>query len=141
MSFLPGIGPGQRYGYRVHGPHDPDAGLRCNPSKLGDDHLLRTPWHETVLYECHVKGLTMRHPEIPPGLRGTYAGLAQPVAIEHLRRLGVTAVELMPVHHFVHDHWLLDRGLRNYWGYNSIATPTTATSPSCSQAGNGASCG
>ena len=170
--FLVGIGPGQRYGYRVHGPHDPDAGLRCNPSKLlldpyakaldgqvhwgpavygylqdgddrvrndadsapfvprsvvtspwfewGDDHLLRTPWHETVLYECHVKGFTMRHPEIPPNLRGTYAGLAHPAAIDHLRRLGVTAVELMPVHQFVHDHWLVERGLRNYWGYNSI---------------------
>ena len=170
--FVPLIGPGQRYGYRVHGPHDPDAGLRCNPAKLlldpyakaidgqvvwdsavfgyplggddrarddtdsapfvprsvitnpwfewGDDHLLRTPWHETVLYECHVKGFTMRHPEIPPNLRGTYAGLAHPAAVEYLRRLGVTAVELMPVHQFIHDHWLVDRGLRNYWGYNSI---------------------
>ena len=170
--FLPGIGPGQRYGYRVHGPHDPDAGLRCNPAKLlqdpyakaldgqvrwdgavygyplggddrvrndsdsapfvprsvvtnpwfewGDDRPLRIPWHETVLYECHVKGLSMRHPEIPPDLRGTYAGLAHPAVIEHLRRLGVTAVELMPVHQFVHDHYLIDRGLRNYWGYNSI---------------------
>ena len=85
-----------------------------------DDRPLRIPWHETVVYECHVKGLSMRHPEIPPDLRGTYAGLAHPAVIEHLRRLGVTAVELMPVHQFVHDHYLIDRGLRNYWGYNSI---------------------
>jgi isoamylase len=142
------IGPGRRYGYRVHGPHDPDAGLRCNPAKLlqdpyakaldgqfrwdgavygyplggddrvrddsdsapfvprsvvtnpwfewGDDRPLRIPWHETVVYECHVKGLSMRHPEIPPDLRGTYAGLAHPAVIEHLRRLGVTAVGQSP---------------------------------------------
>jgi glycogen operon protein len=171
-GFLAGIGPGQRYGYRVHGPHDPHAGLRCNPNKLlldpyakaidgqvrwdpavygyplggddlarqdsdsapfvprsvvtnpwfewGDDHLLRRPWHETVVYECHVKGFTMRHPDVPPELRGTYAGLAHPAAIDHLQRLGVTAVELMPVHQFVHEHQLVERGLRNYWGYNSI---------------------
>jgi glycogen operon protein len=170
--FLPGVGPGQRYGYRVHGPRDPGSGLRCDPSKLlldpyateidgpvrwdgavygyplggddlercdadsapfmprcvvtnpwfdwGDDHLLRTPWHETVLYECHVRGFTMRHPDIPEDIRGSYAGLAHPAAIGHLRDLGVTAVELMPVHHFIHDHALADRGLRNYWGYNSI---------------------
>ena len=171
--YLPGIGPGQRYGYRVHGPHDPERGLRCNPAKLlldpyakavdgevqwdpavygyplggddrtrddrdsarfvpksvvtnpwfewGDDHLLRVPWHETVLYEVHVRGFTMRHPDIPPELRGTYAGMAHPAAIEHLQRLGVTAVELMPIHQFVHDQPVVDRGLRNYWGYNSIA--------------------
>src|SRR5246500_5212067 len=171
-SFLPGIGPGQRYGYRVHGPHYPDIGLRCNSGKLlidpyaraldgevkwdpavygyplggddrelydansapfvprsvvtnpwfewGDDRPLRTPWHETVLYECHVKGLTMRHPAIPEDQRGTYAGMAHSAVIEHLTRLGVTAVELMPVHHFIHDHNLADKGLRNYWGYNSI---------------------
>jgi len=170
--FLPGIGPGQRYGYRVDGPWDPEDGLRCNPAKLlldpyaraidgqvkwdpavysyplggddrvrydgdsapfvprsvvanpwfewGDDHPPRTPWHETVLYEAHVKGLTMRHPEVPPGLRGTYAGMAHPAVIDHLTRLGVTAVELMPVHQFVHDQHLTERGLRNYWGYNSI---------------------
>ncbi|HTU05551.1 MAG TPA: glycogen debranching protein GlgX [Trebonia sp.] len=170
--FLPGAGPGQRYGYRVHGPYDPEHGLRCNPVKLlldpyataidgtvrwdpavfgyplggddrdrydgdsapfvprsvvtnpwfewGDDRQLRIPWHETVLYECHVKGLTMRHPEVPEHLRGTYAGMAHPAVIEHLNRLSVTAVELMPVHHFVHDHYLVQRGLRNYWGYNSI---------------------
>ena len=171
--FLSGVGPGQRYGYRVHGPHFPDAGVRCNDTKLlldpyaraldgqvrwdpavygyplggddrerndsdsapfvprsvvtspwfewGDDHPLRIPWHETVLYECHVKGLTMRHPEVPPDLRGTYAGMAHPAVIEHLKRLGVTAVELMPVHQFIQDHYLLDMGLTNYWGYNSIA--------------------
>jgi glycogen operon protein len=170
--FLPGIGPGQRYGYRVHGPHDPESGLRCNPAKLlfdpyakaidgqvrwdpavygyplgdddrkqndsdsapcipksvvtnpwfewADDRPLRTPWHETVLYECHVKGMTMRHPEVPHALRGSYAGLAHPAVVDHLVRLGVTAVELMPVHHFLHDHYLTDQGLRNYWGYNSI---------------------
>ncbi len=171
-AFLPGVGPGQRYGYRVDGPHYPDIGLRCDPSKLlidpyaraldgevkwdpavygyplgsddrqpyhgdsapfvprsvvtnpwfgwGDDSQLRIPWHETVLYECHVKGLTMRHPAIPPDQRGTYAGMAHPAIVEHLTLLGVTAVELMPVHHFIHDHSLTDKGLRNYWGYNSI---------------------
>ena len=170
--LLPGIGPGQRYGYRVHGPHDPEKGLRCDPQKLlldpyakavdgqvtwnpavygyplggddrkrsdddsapfmpkavvtnpwfewGDDRPLRIPWHETVVYEAHVKGMTMRHPEVPGNLRGTYAGMAPPAVIEHLTRLGVTALELMPVHHFLHDHHLADQGLRNYWGYNSI---------------------
>jgi glycogen operon protein len=170
--FLPGVGPGRRYGYRVYGPDIPEQGLRCNPSKLlidpyaraldggikwdpavygyplggddlevneadsapfmprsvvtspwfewGDDRPLRTPWHETVLYECHVKGLTMRHPGVPEALRGTYAGMASPAIIDHLQQLGVTAVELMPVHHFVHDHYLADKGLRNYWGYNSL---------------------
>jgi glycogen operon protein len=170
--FLSGVGPGQRYGFRVHGAYDPLAGVRCNAAKLlidpyakaidgpvrwdravygyplggddvavdgsdsaafvprsvvtnpwfewGDDRQLRRPWHETVVYELHVKGFTARHPDIPAELRGTYAGLAHPAAIAHLHRLGVTAVELMPVHHFVHDHVLVDRGLRNYWGYNSI---------------------
>ena len=169
---LSGVGPGQRYGYRVHGPYDPTTGRRCNPSKLlldpyakaidglvrwdpalysyplggddltiettdsaafvprsvvtnpwfdwGDDRQLRRPWHETVVYELHVKGFTARHPDIPDELRGTYAGLAHPAAIAHLRSLGVTAVELMPIHQFVHDHVLVDRGLSNYWGYNSI---------------------
>ncbi len=167
-----GIGPGQRYGYRVHGPYDPATGRRCNPSKLlldpyakaidgdvrwdpavysyplggddvriettdsgpyvprsvvtnpwfdwGDDRQLRRPWHETVVYEVHVKGFTARHPGVPEELRGTYAGLAPPAAVAHFRDLGVTAVELMPVHQFVHDHVLVDRGLTNYWGYNSI---------------------
>jgi glycogen operon protein len=84
------------------------------------DHLLQRPWHETVIYELHVKGFTARHPEVPPELRGTYAGLAHPASIGYLKRLGITAVELMPVHHFIHDKHLVDRGLRNYWGYNSI---------------------
>jgi glycogen operon protein len=172
-GYLPGIGPGQQYGLRVHGPYDPARGLRCNPAKLlldpyakavegqvqwdpavypyplggddlarndtdsapfvprsvvttpffdwGHDHPLNHRWHETVLYEVHVKGFTARHPKVPPELRGTYAGMAHPAAIEHLTRLGVTAVELLPVHQFVHDHHLVERGLRNYWGYNSIA--------------------
>ena len=86
----------------------------------GDDKLLRTPWHETVIYEVHVKGFTARHPQIAPELRGTYAALASPPALEHLRRLGVTAVELLPVHHSVTERHLEERGLTNYWGYNSI---------------------
>ncbi|MCA3748373.1 MAG: glycogen debranching enzyme GlgX, partial [Rubrobacter sp.] len=86
----------------------------------GDDRPPKTPWHDTIIYELHVKGFTRLHPEIPPHLRGTYAGLASAPAIEHLKRLGVTAVELMPVHFFIDDKHLLDRGLRNYWGYNSI---------------------
>jgi len=170
-GYLPNIGPGQRYGYRVHGPYDPVRGHRCNPSKLlldpyakavdgqidwsqacfsytwGDedsfdeedsapamsksvvispffdwdnDRHPRTPYNETVVYEAHVKGLTRTHPGIPEDVRGTYAALAHPVMIEHYKRLGVTAVELMPVHQFVHDSHLVDRGLRNYWGYNTI---------------------
>ncbi|WP_433502305.1 glycogen debranching protein GlgX [Pseudonocardia halophobica] len=170
-GYLPRVGPGQRYGYRVHGPYDPHAGLRCNPSKLlldpyakaidgeyrwnealfayrfgdpdsyndqdsgpyamtsvvvspffdwQDDRPLRIPYNETVVYEAHVRGMTMRHPDIPKDVRGTYAGLAHPVMIEHFRELGVTAVELMPVHQFVHDSTLDDKGLRNYWGYNTI---------------------
>jgi len=86
----------------------------------GDDRLPRRPWSETVIYEAHVKGFTQTHPRVPPELRGTYAGIAHPVMIDHLQRLGVTAVELMPVHQFVHDGNLLERGLRNYWGYNTI---------------------
>jgi isoamylase len=85
-----------------------------------DDRPPRIPWHDTVIYELHVRGFTQRHPQIPPHLRGTYAGLVTDPAIEHLKRLGVTAVELMPVHAFVDDRHLLERGLRNYWGYNSI---------------------
>jgi isoamylase len=170
-AYLPGVLPGQRYGFRVHGPYDPARGLRCNPAKLlldpyakavegvvdwdeavysyrfddhgarnnddsaphvpkavvvnpyfdwSDDRSPRTPYHESVLYEAHVKGLTARHPKVPADLRGTYAGLAHPVMLEHYERLGVTAIELMPVHHFVHDHHLVSRGLRNYWGYNTI---------------------
>ena len=172
-GYLPNIGPGQRYGFRVHGPWEPLSGPRCNPAKLlldpyakavegsvdwneacfpyrfadpegsfNDDdsapHMAkavvinpyfdwstdarpRTPWAESVIYEMHVKGFTMRHPAIPEDLRGTYAGLAHPAAIEYLGRLGVTAVELLPVHQFLHDAHLVQRGLCNYWGYNSIA--------------------
>ena len=86
----------------------------------GDDRPPRIPWHDTVIYEAHVRGLTMRHPEVPPQLRGTYAGLATAPVIEHFLRLGITTVELMPVHAFVDDRTLLDKGLRNYWGYNTI---------------------
>jgi isoamylase len=170
-AYLPGVGPGQRYGYRVHGPYDPASGHRCDPSKLlldpygkavegqvrwdeslfsyqfarpgerntadsapcmpksvvinpffdwGNDRPPRTPYHETVIYEAHVRGLTLRHPQIPPQQRGTYAGLAHPAIIEHLQRLGVTAVELMPVQQFVPEQALVARGLTNYWGYNTI---------------------
>jgi glycogen operon protein len=168
---LQGIGPGQRYGFRVHGPWDPAQGQRCNPAKLlvdpyaramtgqiewndslfpyplgGDDrerddrdsapHTPRSVvidpafnWdgdrqpgyklHETVIYEVHVKGFTAQHPAIPGSVRGTYAGLAHPAAIEHFVALGITAVELLPVHQFVHEKHQLDKGLRNYWGYHS----------------------
>ncbi|MEU3528228.1 glycogen debranching protein GlgX [Streptomyces sp. NPDC038707] len=167
-AFLPGVGPGQRYGYRVHGPWQPAFGHRCNPAKLlldpyaravdgqidnhpslyerapdgpapadsaghsmlgvvtdpffdwGDDRPPRTPYAESVIYEAHVRGLTRTHPDIPERLRGTYAGLAHPAVTEHLTSLGVTAVELMPVHQFVQDGILQDRGLSNYWGYNTI---------------------
>jgi isoamylase len=171
-GYLPNVHPGQRYGYRVHGPWDPQNGQRCNPAKLlldpygksfdgqvrwneavfghhfndpenskndldsapfvpksvvinpffdwRHDRNPRIPWHETIIYEVHVKGFTMRHPAIPEELRGTYLGLAHPAAIKHLKALGVTAIELMPVHQFVQDSLLLERGLRNYWGYNSI---------------------
>src|SRR5919206_555553 len=170
-GYLPRIVPGQRYGFRVHGPYDPGRGLRCNPSKLlldpyakaidgtiewdealfgyhwgdpdsqndadsasklpkcvvinpffdwGVDRPPRRPYHETVIYETHVKGMTETHPDLPEALRGTYAGIAHPAIIEHLTELGVTAVELMPVHHFVNDSTLVDKGLANYWGYNTI---------------------
>ena len=171
-GYLPNVSPGQRYGFRVHGPYEPSAGHRCNPNKLlldpyakavegevkwdpavfgyplgGDDLAMderdsgpfvpkavvtnpffdwgvdrppRTPWHETVVYETHVKGFTKLHPDVDEDLRGTYAGLAHPAAIEHLKGLGVTAVELMPVHQFIQDNYLEEKGLRNYWGYNSI---------------------
>jgi glycogen operon protein len=171
-GYLPDVGPGQRYGYRVHGPYTPATGHRCNPAKLlldpygkavdgevrwneavfgyrfddpaspnttdsapfmpvnvvinpffdwGDDRPPRIPYHETVIYEAHVRGLTKRHPDLPAEERGTYAGLAHPAVIEHLTGLGVTAVELMPVHQFVSEHALQERGLANYWGYNTIA--------------------
>jgi isoamylase len=174
--YLPGVQPGQRYGYRVHGPYDLARGARCNPAKLlldpyakafdgqmvgdqalfgytfgdplggvsptpntvdslgytmlsvvvnpyfdwGQDRPPQHEYHESVIYEAHVKGLTRLHPEVPEAIRGTYAGMAHPAVIAHLRDLGVTAVELMPVHQFVQDFTLLDRGLRNYWGYNTI---------------------
>ncbi|WP_326618373.1 glycogen debranching protein GlgX [Streptomyces decoyicus] len=194
-GFLPGVRPGQRYGYRVHGRWDPWSGARWNPAKLlldpyaravdgdfgtrtersgagpalpaqlyghvrdwpqqqaadtvrddrdsapyvpkgvvvgedtgdeggadewEDDRRPKTPWPDSVLYELHVRGFTMRHPGVPERLRGTYAGLAHPAALEHLVRLGVTAVELLPVHQFAHEDHLVRRGLRNYWGYNSL---------------------
>ncbi|HLC40111.1 MAG TPA: glycogen debranching protein GlgX [Methylomirabilota bacterium] len=173
-SYLPEVRPGQRYGYRVHGPYDPENGHRFNPSKLlldpyakaidrtirwsdalfgyevghpeqdlqpdsrdsatwipksvvidpaftwGDDRPIRTPWSETIIYEVHVKGFTARHPDVRKELRGTYAGLSCPPVIDYLRSLGVTAVELLPVHQFVADKHLVERGLTNYWGYNSI---------------------
>ncbi|MGF2035088.1 MAG: glycogen debranching protein GlgX [Nostoc sp. CmiVER01] len=174
-AYLPGVGPGQRYGFRVHGPWAPELGHRFNPNKLlidpyakaidgeiidnpanfgysldaleqdlsfsdldnaeivpksivvdqsfdwGDDKLLSIPWHETIIYETHVKGFTKLHPEIPEELRGTYAGLAHPAAIQYLQQLGITSVELMPVHHFLSSPgFLVDKGLKNYWGYDSI---------------------
>jgi isoamylase len=170
-GYLPGIGPGQRYCYRVHGPYEPAAGLRCNPAKLlldpyakaiegqvdwnpavfsyqfgspgkrndedsapyvpravvinpyfdwGADRPPGTPYYESVIYEAHVRGLTKTHPAVPEAERGTYLGMSHPAVIEHLRGLGVTAVELMPVHQFVTDAFLIERGLANYWGYNTI---------------------
>ncbi|WP_339135784.1 glycogen debranching protein GlgX [Streptomyces sp. f51] len=176
-GFVPGVLPGRRYGFRVHGRWDPWTGARWNPAKLlldpyaravdgdfalppevyghvrdwpqqqvadtvrddrdsaplvpkgvvvqddddwSDDHRPKTPWADSVIYELHVRGFTRLHPSIPEELRGTYAGLAHPAAIEHLVNLGVTAVELLPVHQFAHEDHLLRRGLRNYWGYNSI---------------------
>jgi isoamylase len=86
----------------------------------GDDHPLRIPWHETVVYETHVKGFTKRHPDVPEELRGTYAGLASPAAIQYLRDLGVTAVELLPIHYHIDEHFLIEKGLVNYWGYNTL---------------------
>jgi isoamylase len=170
-GYLPSVGPGQRYGYRVHGPYEPAQGLRCNPNKLlidpyakafshgvdwddslfgysfddpderndldsaghvpyslvtnpffdwANDRMPRTPYNESVIYEAHVKGLTMTHPDVPEDLRGTYAALGHPSIVEHLQGLGVTAIELLPVHQFVTDHYLVEKGLTNYWGYNTI---------------------
>jgi glycogen operon protein len=169
--YLPAVGPGQRYAYRVTGPYEPKQGHRCNPAKLlldpygkavdgslrwdqalydyrpdnpgrpsdadsapymprsvvinpyfdwAGDRQPRTPYHQTVIYEAHVRGLTMRHPQVPADLRGTYSGLATPAVIDHLTRLGITAIELMPVHQFVPEQPLAARGLTNYWGYNTI---------------------
>jgi isoamylase len=172
-GYVPGLRPGQRYGFRVHGPYEPERGLRFNPEivlldpyakaldgkerwdegcfsyELGHsdgylrraehpqlgvprgvvidsefdwegDEPLRIPLHRSVIYEAHVRGLTMLHPEVPEALRGTYSGIAHPAIVNYLRELGVTAIELMPIHAFVDDKTLLDKGLRNYWGYNSI---------------------
>ncbi len=169
-GYVQGVGPGQRYGYRVHGPWAPHEGHLFNPAKLlldpyakaidgtpdttdprvrprggdgdadgadsagampssvvidpafdwGDDRLPGVPWHETVIAETHVRGATLRHPGVPPELRGTYAGLAHPAAIGHFTRLGVTAVELLPVHHIADEPALRGRGAVNYWGYSSI---------------------
>src|ERR1700728_1302601 len=170
-GYLPSVTPGQRYGFRVHGPWAPEHGPRCNPNKLlldpyakaiegqvdwdqacfpynfgdegsrndedsaphmpksvvispyfdwGNDRPPEVPLHESVIYEMHVKGFTKQQPEIPEAQRGTYAALGHPAAIDYLTSLGVTAVELMPVHQFVQDAHLGDEGLRNYWGYNSI---------------------
>ncbi len=105
---------------RDSAPYMPRCKVMDTAFSWGDDRPPHVPWHQTVIYELHVRGFTMRHPEVPPALRGTYAGLACAPVIEHLKRLGVTTVELMPVHSFVDDRHLLERGLRNYWGYNSI---------------------
>ncbi len=169
--YLPAVQPGQRYGFRVHGPYDPASGHRCDPSKLlldpyakaiegmatnhpslysydfadpsqrneedsaehtmhsvvvspffdwGNDHPPAHEYHDTIIYEAHVKGLTMTHPGIDESIRGTYVAMGHPVIIEHLTSLGVNAVELMPVHQFVQDGHLQEKGLRNYWGYNTI---------------------
>jgi len=161
-GYLPGLGPGQRYGYRIDGPHDPAAGLLHDPAKLlidpyaqaiegdfiddpafavsgadtapyvprsvvvhgafpwGDDRRPHVSWDDTVIYELHVKGFTALNEAVPAELRGTYAGLAHPASIDYLTALGVTAVELLPVHQFVTEPGLQRRGLPNYWGYNSI---------------------
>ncbi|MGV2829776.1 glycogen debranching protein GlgX [Myxosarcina sp. GI1(2024)] len=174
-GYLPGINPGQKYGFRVYGPNAPEEGYRFNPAKVlidpyakaiagdvshceeifgypwddpdadlarsgldnasvvpkavvidesfnwGGDRLLQIPWHETIIYEVHVKGFTQLHPDIPEELRGTYGGLAHPAAIAHLKSLDITAVELLPVHHFLaYPGHLVEKGLRNYWGYDSI---------------------
>jgi glycogen operon protein len=174
-AYLPDVRPGTLYGYRVHGPYEPERGHRFNPAKLlidpyakavsgtvrwsdelfgytigdaakdlsfdtrdsagavpkglvvdpaftwADDRAPNTPWNQTVIYEAHVRGMTARHPGVPEHLRGTYLGLCADPVIDHLLGLGVTAVELMPVHQFVADRHLVDQGLTNYWGYNSIA--------------------
>jgi isoamylase len=174
-AYLPDVRPGQLYGYRVHGPYEPEKGHRFNPNKLlldpyskavtgmvhwddslygyrigdpagdlsfderdstgfmpkcvvidpafswGADPRPETPWNRTVIYECHVRGMTMLHPGVPDLLRGTYLGLASDPILDHLLSLGITAVELMPVHQFIRDRRLVEQGLTNYWGYNSIA--------------------
>jgi isoamylase len=174
-GYIPSISPGQAYGYRVHGPWEPERGFRFNPAKLlvdpyaqavsgyidwsqpifpyqfgaedadlhrddrdsaagipkcivvnpyfewEQDRPLRIPLSESVIYETHVRGFSMKNPDVPENLRGTYAGLASPASLRHLKRLGVTAVELLPVHHFINDSTLVEKGLTNYWGYNTLA--------------------
>lgn len=173
-GYVPGVKPGQRYGYRVDGPYEPERGLRFNPNNLLLDPYARAldgreswddglfayelgdpaadlkrserdargaprgvvidtafdweddappdiPFHKSIFYEIHVRGATARHPEVPPEIRGTFAGLASDPMLKHFTELGITAVELLPVHGFVDDKHLLDAGKRNYWGYNSIA--------------------
>jgi glycogen operon protein len=175
-GYLPGVGPGQLYGYRVHGPYDPEAGYRFNPNKLLIDPYARrlhgeirwdpavygydlaaeedpdltfeatdsapfmpksvvtdlaadrdrpsapgTRWDRTVIYEAHVRGFTMGHPDVPDDVRGTFAGMGHRAVVDHVRSLGVTTVELLPIHAFTDDHVLVDRGLRNFWGYNTLA--------------------
>ena len=111
------------YARMIVGPVSAGAG-RCqvvdSAFSWDDDRPPRTPWHETVLYEAHVKGLTRLHPEVPEALRGTYAALASEPVVAHLKKLGVTALELLPIHAFVDEKRLLQHGLRNYWGYSSI---------------------
>ncbi|WP_169171836.1 glycogen debranching protein GlgX [Bifidobacterium oedipodis] len=173
-NYIPGLQPGQRYGYRVYGPYNPSRGLRCNPNKLlldpyakaiegnidgdeslfsywfsspdddgrmndldsvehtmksavinpyfdwGNDQHPNIPYHDSVIYEAHVRGMTNLNQDVPPDIRGTYAGLAYPSVIEYLKKLGVTAIELMPIHQFVNDSFLQEKGLSNYWGYNTI---------------------
>ncbi|MCI6532017.1 MAG: alpha-amylase family glycosyl hydrolase, partial [Bifidobacterium animalis] len=173
-TYLPGIQPGQRYGYRIHGPYNPEQGQWCNPNKLlldpyakaiegnidGDEslysywfndpnnpgnmndldsaaHMMKAavinpffdwgndqhpyiPYSDCVIYEAHVRGMTNLNKQVPPEIRGTYAGLAHPSVIEYLKKLGVNAIELMPIHQFVNDPFLQEKGLNNYWGYNTI---------------------
>lgn len=186
-SYLPGIQPDQRYGYRIYGPYEPENGHRCDPTKLlldpyakaiegqvttssslysyqwedpskrneedsirdtmvsvvinpyfdwGHDRPPNHEYHNTIIYEAHVKGMTAQHPDIPVELRGTYAGMTHPAVIEHLKNLGVTAVELMPVHQFVNDPHLQERGLSNYWGYNTIGFFAPHNAYSAYRAGN-----
>ena len=141
--YLPEARPGLIYGYRVHGPHQPERGHRFDHNKIlldpyarmiqrgrgqvidpaftwGDDRAPRTPWRDTVIYELHVKGFTQLHPDVPEQLRGTYAGLCTPPVLDYLKELGVTAVELLPVHTIADERRLLHHGLRNFWGYNTI---------------------
>ncbi len=174
-GYIPGVQPGQRYGYRVHGPWEPERGLRFNPAKLlvdpyaqaisgmmdwneaifpyqfgGDDadlvrddrdsadgvpkcivvnpyfdweydHPPKIPLSDSIIYETHVRGFSIQNPDVPEQLRGTYAGLASPASLRHLKKLGITAVELMPVHHFINDSYLVEKGLTNYWGYNTLS--------------------